>query len=45
LLGEGADSPDFVGIAMPDGKTLGDTASIKLRFDTEYMQMAADGAL
>ena len=45
LLGEGADSPDFVGIAMPDGKTLGDTANIKLRFDTEYMQMAADGAL
>jgi NitT/TauT family transport system substrate-binding protein len=45
LLGEGADSPDFVGIAMPDGKTLGDTANIKLRFDAEYMQMAADGAL
>ena len=45
LLGEGADSADFVGIAMPNDKTLGDTGNIKLRFDTEYMQMAADGAL
>lgn len=45
LLGEGADSADFVGISMPNDKTLGDTGNIKLRFDTEYMQMAADGAL
>lgn len=45
LLGEGADSPDFVGIAFPDGKSLGNTGNTKLRFDTEYMRMAADGKL
>ncbi|MGE4407919.1 putative urea ABC transporter substrate-binding protein [Pseudomonas sp.] len=44
LLGDGADSADFVGIAMPAG-ALGDQANLKLRFDTIYMQMAADGAL
>ncbi len=45
LLGEGADSVDFVGIAMPGDQVLGDAGNIKLRFDTRYMQMAADGSL
>lgn len=45
LLGDGAPSVDFVGISFPAGKTLGDTDNIKLRFDTTYMQMAADDAL
>lgn len=45
LLGDGAPSPDFVGISFPDGKTLGDTANIRLRFDPSYMQMVADDAL
>ena len=45
LLGDGADSPDFVGISFPGGKLLGDAGNIKLRFDTTYMQMAADGEL
>ncbi|MFN3581623.1 MAG: putative urea ABC transporter substrate-binding protein [Pseudomonas sp.] len=45
LLGDGAPSADFVGISFPGGKTLGDTDNIKLRFDTTYMQMAADDAL
>ena len=45
LLGEGADSADFIGIAMPGGKVLGDPGKVKLRFDTRYMQMAADGTL
>jgi NitT/TauT family transport system substrate-binding protein len=44
LLGDGADSADFVGIAMPAG-ALGDQGNLKLRFDATYMQMAADGAL
>ena len=35
----------FVGIAFPDGETLGDPDNVKLRFDDSYMQMAADGAL
>jgi len=45
ILGEGAPSPEFVGVAFPDGSVYGDEANVKLRFDTTYMQMAADGAL
>jgi NitT/TauT family transport system substrate-binding protein len=45
ILGEGAPSPEFVGVAFPDGSIYGDTNNVKLRFDTTYMQMAADGAL
>lgn len=45
ILGEGADSPDFVGMEFPGGKTLGDTNNIKLRFDPSFMAMAADGTL
>jgi len=45
LLGEGAKSKDAVGIAFPGGKVLGDAKSVKMRFDPEYMQLAADGKL
>jgi len=45
LLGEGARSPDAVGIAFPSGEVLGDTGNVKLRFDPAYMDMAAKGAL
>ncbi|SHG67274.1 putative urea ABC transporter substrate-binding protein [Marivita hallyeonensis] len=45
ILGEGAPSADFVGIAYPDGSTTGDPNNVQFRFDTTYMQMAADGAL
>ena len=45
ILGEGAPSPEFVGVAFPDGSVYGDEANVKLRFDTTYMKMAADGAL
>jgi NitT/TauT family transport system substrate-binding protein len=45
ILGEGAPSADFVGIEYPGGVTTGDAGNIKFRFDTTYMQMAADGAL
>ncbi|MDJ0822604.1 MAG: putative urea ABC transporter substrate-binding protein [Paracoccaceae bacterium] len=45
ILGEGAPSPDFVGVAYPDGSTTGDANNVQFRFDTTYMQMAADGAL
>ncbi len=44
ILGEGAPSADFVGVAYPDGSVTGDAGNVKLRFDTTYMQMAADGA-
>lgn len=45
LLGESADSPDFVGISFPNGKALGSSSNLKLRFDPTYMQMAADDKL
>ncbi|MCB1479711.1 MAG: putative urea ABC transporter substrate-binding protein [Tepidamorphaceae bacterium] len=45
ILGEGAPSPEFVGVAFPDGSVYGDKGNVKLRFDATYMQMAADGAL
>ena len=45
LLGENAANADFIGIAMPKGKLLGDADNVKLRFDTTYMQMANDGKL
>ncbi len=45
ILGEGAPSADFVGVEYPDGSTTGDAANVRFRFDTTYMQMAADGAL
>ncbi|WP_020179164.1 putative urea ABC transporter substrate-binding protein [Methylopila sp. M107] len=45
LLGEGAKSKDAVGIGFAGGKTLGDAANVKLRFDPTYMKLAADGKL
>ena len=45
ILGEGAPSADFVGIAYPDGSTTGDANNVTFRYDTTYMQMAADGGL
>ncbi len=45
LLGEGASSPDAVGMAFPGGKTLGSTRNIKMRFDPTYTKMAMDGKL
>ena len=45
ILGEGAPSPDFVGVEYPDGSVTGDANNVQFRFDTTYMQMAADGAL
>ena len=45
ILGEGAPSPDFVGVEYPDGSTTGDAGNVKMRYYTTYMQMAADGEL
>eukprot|EP00163_Fabomonas_tropica_P025905 TRINITY_DN4581_c0_g7_i1.p1 TRINITY_DN4581_c0_g7~~TRINITY_DN4581_c0_g7_i1.p1 ORF type:complete len:360 (-),score=99.62 TRINITY_DN4581_c0_g7_i1:220-1299(-) len=45
LLGQGAMSPDFVGIEFPDGSVMGDEGNVKFRFNDDYMQMAADGEL
>ncbi len=43
ILGEGAASPDHVGMSFPAGGALGDAANTKLRFDATYMTMAAEG--
>ena len=45
LLGQGAKSADAIGMAFPGGKTLGDAKNVKLRFDADYMNMAAEGKL
>lgn len=45
ILGEGAPSADYVGVAYPDGSTTGDADNVKLRYDASFMKMAADGAL
>ena len=45
ILGEGAPSADFVGVEYPDGSITGDPGNVMMRYDTTYMQMAADGAL
>jgi NitT/TauT family transport system substrate-binding protein len=45
ILGEGAPSADFVGVEYPGGVVTGDPQNVQLRFDTTFMQMAADGSL
>lgn len=45
LFGATAASPDFVGIELNNGEVLGDKRNIKLRFTSQYMQMASDGKL
>lgn len=45
LMGEGAQSADFIGMSFPGNITVGDTANIKLRFDDSYLKMAAAGKL
>ena len=45
ILGVGAPSADFVGVEYPGGVVTGDENNVTFRFDTTYMQMAADGEL
>ena len=45
LFGQGAASMDFVGISFPDQTVLGSKRNIKLRFDSQFMNMAAEGKL
>lgn len=45
LFGSGAANPDFIGIAFPNGKILGNKSNIKFRFDPTYMEMAGKGLL
>ena len=45
LLGDKIKSPDDVAIQFPDGSALGKTDRVRFRFNTSYMQMAAQGKL
>ena len=45
LLGDGAQSADFIGMAFPGNLSAGDAANVKLRFDDSFVKMAADGKL
>lgn len=45
LFGEGAASPDFIGIQFPDGTILGSDKNVQLRFDNTYMKKAANNEL
>jgi NitT/TauT family transport system substrate-binding protein len=45
LLGDGAQSADFIGMAFPGNVTQGDAGNIKLRFDDSFLKMAVAGTL
>lgn len=45
LLGDGAQSADFIGMAFPGNVNAGDTGNVKLRFDDSFVKLAADGKL
>ncbi len=45
LLGDGAKSPDAIGVGFPGGKVNGNAKNVKLRFDATYMKQAAEGKL
>jgi len=45
LLGENASSVDFVGIGFADGSVLGNPNNVKLRFNADYVKLAAEGKL
>ena len=45
LLGQGARSADAVGIELPGGAVIGNRNNVKLRFNADYMALAAAGKL
>jgi NitT/TauT family transport system substrate-binding protein len=45
LMGQGATSPDAVGIEFPGGHILGDPRNVMFRFNADYMAMAATQTL
>lgn len=45
LYGQGADSVDAIGIEQADGSILGDPKSVKIRVDTSFVKLAAEGKL
>ncbi len=45
LFGQGVTTKDYVGVEFSDGSITGSKTNVKLRFDVNYMQMAADNKL
>ncbi len=45
ILGEAAESPEFVGVEFPDGTVYGDTNNVKLRFNNSFIEMASKGEI
>ena len=45
LLGAGTKSADDVAIVYPDGSIQGKKDRVRIRFDSTYMQQAAEGKL
>ncbi|MBJ7221283.1 MULTISPECIES: putative urea ABC transporter substrate-binding protein [unclassified Brenneria] len=45
LLGDGAQSAEFIGMNFPGGITQGDSGNVKLRFNDEFVRLAAAGQL
>jgi NitT/TauT family transport system substrate-binding protein len=45
ILGDGAMDADFIGMEFPNGVITGNTDNVKLRFNVEFMKMAAEGKL
>ena len=45
LLGKDAKSAGAVGVEFPDKSVFGDKGNVKLRYNTQFMQAAADGKL
>jgi NitT/TauT family transport system substrate-binding protein len=44
-LFKGGKTKDFIGIQFPDGTVMGDKSNVKLRFDSTFTKMAAEGKL
>ncbi len=45
LYGQGADSVDAIGIQQADGSILGSEKNVKIRIDTTFVKLAAEGKL
>ncbi len=45
LLGDGAADADFIGMEFPGAKIQGNKDNVKLRFNADFMTMAAEGKL
>ncbi len=45
LLGDGAPSADYIGIELPNGDIWGNENNVKMRFNNEFVEMAAEGKL